>query len=198
MNGADRSGRGDQERRTNPHRANPGWMSAWRVRTPNATQAGVCPTAVSDENLDHVPAKSEGQGSNSQGPREAASIVSATAILPTLALLPADGHGLYCHRGRRVDHHRSNQAHPPVRIVGIRTDLRLRGTSRFDRAHDASLISGQSNAVATDFGKDEPTFRSDWIRTFGSMSAAREASRYWSKGNTPIASSVTMVRPLGA
>ncbi|MCJ7503168.1 MAG: DUF2341 domain-containing protein, partial [Acidobacteriia bacterium] len=35
---------------------------------------------------------------------------------------------------------------------------------------DAYLIQGQSNAVATDWGEDDPTFRSEWIRTFGSMS----------------------------
>lgn len=29
---------------------------------------------------------------------------------------------------------------------------------------DAYLINGQSNAVATDFGKDDPAFRSEWIR----------------------------------
>ncbi|NQT87373.1 DUF2341 domain-containing protein [bacterium] len=33
---------------------------------------------------------------------------------------------------------------------------------------DAYIIQGQSNAVATDFGKEDPTFRSEWIRTFGS------------------------------
>jgi len=37
---------------------------------------------------------------------------------------------------------------------------------------DAYIIQGQSNAVATDFGKGEPTFRSEWIRTFGSASGA--------------------------
>lgn len=35
---------------------------------------------------------------------------------------------------------------------------------------DAFMIMGQSNAVATDFGKETPEFRSDWIRTFGGMS----------------------------
>jgi hypothetical protein len=35
---------------------------------------------------------------------------------------------------------------------------------------DAYLIAGQSNAVATDFGKDDPAFGSDWVRTFGTMS----------------------------
>ncbi|WP_162658469.1 DUF2341 domain-containing protein [Tuwongella immobilis] len=44
---------------------------------------------------------------------------------------------------------------------------------------DAFLIQGQSNAVATDFGKDDPDFRSDWIRTFGSMSGNRDAKPTW-------------------
>lgn len=44
---------------------------------------------------------------------------------------------------------------------------------------DAYLIAGQSNAVATDFGKDEPTFRSDWVRTFGSMSGSPKGVVLW-------------------
>ncbi|MCY2994037.1 MAG: DUF2341 domain-containing protein [Planctomycetota bacterium] len=45
---------------------------------------------------------------------------------------------------------------------------------------DAYLINGQSNAVATDWGKaEEPAFRSEWIRTFGSMSGNPEPVRLW-------------------
>jgi hypothetical protein len=44
---------------------------------------------------------------------------------------------------------------------------------------DAYLINGQSNAVATDFGKDDPAFRSDWIRTFGSMSGSPKGVVLW-------------------
>lgn len=44
---------------------------------------------------------------------------------------------------------------------------------------DAYLINGQSNAVATDFGKDEPAFRSDWIRTYGSMSGSPKGVALW-------------------
>jgi hypothetical protein len=44
---------------------------------------------------------------------------------------------------------------------------------------DAYLIQGQSNAVATDWGKDDPTFRSEWIRTFGSMSGSPKGVRVW-------------------
>lgn len=35
---------------------------------------------------------------------------------------------------------------------------------------DAFILQGQSNAVATDWGDDEPIFHSEWIRTFGGMS----------------------------
>ncbi len=44
---------------------------------------------------------------------------------------------------------------------------------------DAYLINGQSNAVATDFGKDAPVFRSEWIRTFGSMSGSPKGVAIW-------------------
>ena len=44
---------------------------------------------------------------------------------------------------------------------------------------DAYLVNGQSNAVATDFGKDDPAFRSDWIRTFGSMSGNPKGVAVW-------------------
>lgn len=45
---------------------------------------------------------------------------------------------------------------------------------------DAYLIEGQSNAEATDVGKDDPTDSSDWIRTFGSPSGGSEGrTRQW-------------------
>ncbi len=44
---------------------------------------------------------------------------------------------------------------------------------------DAYLINGQSNAVATDFGKDEPGFRSDWVRTYGTMSGNPKSAPLW-------------------
>ncbi len=45
---------------------------------------------------------------------------------------------------------------------------------------DAFLLNGQSNAVATDWGKEEaPTFRSEWIRTFGTMSGGAKGERMW-------------------
>jgi len=44
---------------------------------------------------------------------------------------------------------------------------------------DAYLINGQSNAEATDFGKEDPAFGSEWIRTFGSMSGSPQGVRLW-------------------
>ncbi len=44
---------------------------------------------------------------------------------------------------------------------------------------DAFLIQGQSNAVATDWGEGNPSFHSEWIRTFGSMSGNPEGTRLW-------------------
>jgi hypothetical protein len=44
---------------------------------------------------------------------------------------------------------------------------------------DAYIIQGQSNAVATDFGKEDPAFRSDWIRSFGSMSGSPKGIAGW-------------------
>ena len=44
---------------------------------------------------------------------------------------------------------------------------------------DAYLLDGQSNAVATDWGEDNPTFSSIWIRTFGSMSGDPEGLKLW-------------------
>ena len=44
---------------------------------------------------------------------------------------------------------------------------------------DAYVITGQSNAVATDFGRETPAFRSDWIRTFGGMSGNPKGEAGW-------------------
>jgi len=38
---------------------------------------------------------------------------------------------------------------------------------------DAYLINGQSNAEAADFGKDDPSYTSEWIRSFGSPGNAQ-------------------------
>ncbi|MCE9603278.1 MAG: DUF2341 domain-containing protein [Planctomycetia bacterium] len=42
---------------------------------------------------------------------------------------------------------------------------------------DAFLIIGQSNAVATDFGKENPLSPSEWIRTFGATDGSPQGSR---------------------
>ena len=44
---------------------------------------------------------------------------------------------------------------------------------------DVYIIQGQSNAVATDFGKDDPAFRSEWLRTFGTMSGNAKGFAGW-------------------
>ncbi|MCY3017703.1 MAG: DUF2341 domain-containing protein [Planctomycetota bacterium] len=43
---------------------------------------------------------------------------------------------------------------------------------------DAYLINGQSNAVATDFGKEDHAFSSDWIRSYGSMGGNLKSARW--------------------
>ena len=42
---------------------------------------------------------------------------------------------------------------------------------------DVFLIIGQSNAVATDFGKENPLVPSDWVRTFGATAGDPNGSR---------------------
>jgi hypothetical protein len=51
---------------------------------------------------------------------------------------------------------------------------------------DAFLINGQSNAVATDVGKDDPTYTSEWIRTFGSMAGDPKNARQKRWGDAVI------------
>ncbi len=48
---------------------------------------------------------------------------------------------------------------------------------------DVYLIDGQSNAVATDLGPEDPTYTSDWIRTFGSTAGDPNNSRQKLWGN---------------
>ncbi|MBM4097109.1 MAG: DUF2341 domain-containing protein [Planctomycetes bacterium] len=55
---------------------------------------------------------------------------------------------------------------------------------------DAFIINGQSNAVATDFGKEDPAFQSEWIRTFGGMPP-------YSKGASPWGQAVHRGRDAG-
>ncbi len=42
---------------------------------------------------------------------------------------------------------------------------------------DALLVDGQSNAEATDVGKDDPPLQSEWVRSFGCMGGGGEARR---------------------
>ena len=42
---------------------------------------------------------------------------------------------------------------------------------------DAFLIIGQSNAVATDFGKENPLKANEWVRTFGATAGDPEGAR---------------------
>lgn len=44
---------------------------------------------------------------------------------------------------------------------------------------DALILQGQSNAVATDWGEGDPQDRSEWIRTFGSMTGGPEHIGGW-------------------
>lgn len=44
---------------------------------------------------------------------------------------------------------------------------------------DAYLINGQSNAEASDFGKDQPEYGSEWLRTYGRMGTGREGQERW-------------------
>ena len=51
---------------------------------------------------------------------------------------------------------------------------------------DAYLIDGQSNAEATDVGKEDPTFKSDWIRSYGSMAGDPNGARLKRWGNAVV------------
>lgn len=60
-------------------------------------------------------------------------------------------------------------------LIKYRTEFGTKSGDKEDVLHtaknivcgDAFLIIGQSNAVATDFGKENPLAVSDWVRTFG-------------------------------
>lgn len=48
---------------------------------------------------------------------------------------------------------------------------------------DVFLINGQSNAVATDFGKDEPPVPNEWVRTFGATEGGPGSRQtFWATG----------------
>ena len=48
---------------------------------------------------------------------------------------------------------------------------------------DAYIIDGQSNAEATDVGNDDPSYTSDWIRSYGSTAGHPEGARLKLWGN---------------
>ena len=48
---------------------------------------------------------------------------------------------------------------------------------------DAYIIDGQSNAEATDVGKEDPTYTSNWIRSYGSMAGDSNRARLKLWGN---------------
>ncbi len=62
---------------------------------------------------------------------------------------------------------------------------------------DVYLIDGQSNAVATDIGPEDPTFTSDWIRTFGSTAGDPQNSRQKLWGNAVARSRDAGQREIG-
>jgi len=51
---------------------------------------------------------------------------------------------------------------------------------------DAYLIDGQSNAEATDVGKEDPPYTSDWIRSHGSMAGNPDGARLNRWGNAVV------------
>lgn len=70
-------------------------------------------------------------------------------------------------------------------LIKYRTEFGMRSgdtetilqTARDVVCGDVYLICGQSNAVATDFGADNPLQASEWVRTFGSATGDPVASR---------------------
>ena len=86
---------------------------------------------------------------------------------------------LVTQRRERVKADRSFRFDLPLKpgLIQYRFELVRLHEGRETRVHsatniacgDAYLIDGQSNAVATDWGPDKPDFRSNWIRSFGSM-----------------------------
>jgi concanavalin A-like lectin/glucanase superfamily protein/uncharacterized protein DUF2341/carbohydrate esterase-like sialic acid-specific acetylesterase/parallel beta helix pectate lyase-like protein/glycosyl hydrolase family 141 len=70
-------------------------------------------------------------------------------------------------------------------LVKYRVELGSRTGDRETSLHiatnlvcgDAYLIDGQSNAVATDVGEEDPPFKSEWIRSYGSTSGDPAGAR---------------------
>ena len=79
-------------------------------------------------------------------------------------------------------------------LVKYRTEFGSKTGGRETVLHTASnlvcgdvfLIDGQSNAEATDVGRDDPTFTSDWIRSFGSTAGDPQNARLKRWGNAVV------------
>lgn len=76
-------------------------------------------------------------------------------------------------------------------LIRYRTEFGTRTGDREEILHSAKnivcgdvyVIQGQSNAVATDFGKGDPPEASDWVRTFGATDGSPQGSRLKLWGN---------------
>jgi hypothetical protein len=108
---------------------------------------------------------------------------TAEAVVVRLFAQDTSGAGigdrLVMQRQERLKTDRSFRFDLPLKpgLIQYRFELVRLHEGRETRVHsatniacgDAYLIDGQSNAVATDWGPDKPDFRSNWIRSFGSM-----------------------------
>jgi hypothetical protein len=73
----------------------------------------------------------------------------------------------------------------PAGLVKYRTEFGTKSGDRETVVHtaknivcgDVFIIIGQSNAVATDFGKENPLKPSDWVRTYGATDGGPQGSR---------------------
>ena len=75
----------------------------------------------------------------------------------------------------------------PAGLVTYRTVLRagdrVLHSARNLVCGDVFLINGQSNAVATDFGKDDPPTPNEWVRTFGTTEGGPGSRQtFWAAG----------------
>ncbi|MFO0904241.1 MAG: DUF2341 domain-containing protein [Pirellulales bacterium] len=73
----------------------------------------------------------------------------------------------------------------PAALVHYRTELMVKRGDAMEIVHQAQdlvcgdvyLICGQSNAVATDFGREDPPASSPWVRTFGATDGGLPGAR---------------------
>lgn len=84
-----------------------------------------------------------------------------------------------------VDKKYSLAAKLPAGLIKYRTEFGSKTGDREKVLHtaanivcgDAFIIIGQSNAVATDFGKENPLGANDWVRTYGATDGGPQGSR---------------------